>query len=338
MNSNEGCDKMTKILITGGSGFIGRSVVRGLIEKGFEVNLLDLFNPNISNVNYFNGSVLNQDDIAKAMQGCDYVIHLAAVLGVSKASYHPVECLDVNIKGIINILNCCVQNKVKKIIFSSSSEVYGEPNKIPISEDAALQPRSEYGVSKLVGEEYIKAYNKQHNLDYTILRFFNVYGIEQRHSWVMARFTNYAALGQPLLIYGKGDQVRAFCHIKDAVRGIAEALLSDNTNNQTFNIGNNKEPVSMRELALRILKIAGGDENIKFLSMNQTDRTVSREIYKRVPCTEKAKNTFGFEARISLDEGIKEIIEHKKSNLSEVKNQVDTIERLETELLGNKIN
>ncbi|MBS3138981.1 NAD-dependent epimerase/dehydratase family protein [Candidatus Woesearchaeota archaeon] len=160
---------MTKVLVTGGSGFIGREIVQTLLKKGFEVNVLDIFNVDVPGITFFQGSVLDQEIISKAMSNCEYVIHMAAILGVSKSSYAPVECLDVNVLGTRNVLKCCVIHGIKKIVFPSSSEVYGEPVRVPVTEDTVLQPKSEYGVSKSVCEEYIKAYKKQHNLDFKSL-------------------------------------------------------------------------------------------------------------------------------------------------------------------------
>tara|TARA_Y100000031_G_C8147079_1_gene350495 strand:- start:21 stop:683 length:663 start_codon:yes stop_codon:yes gene_type:complete len=217
---------MSKVLVTGGSGFIGTAIVSLLKKKGFTVHVLDLWDVEVEGITNFKGSVLNVDDIDKAIEGCEYVVHLAAILGVAKSTHMPVECLDVNIMGLRNVLQACVQHKVKKILFTSSSEVYGEPEKTPVSEDMLLQPKSEYGVSKVVGEEYLKAYAKQYGLKYSIVRFFNVYGVGQAHSWVMPRFANFAVLGRPITLYGDGQQVRAFCHVDDAARGAVKKTAS----------------------------------------------------------------------------------------------------------------
>ena len=180
---------MRKVLVTGGSGFIAKEIIKLLVGEGCIVHVLDLSPPKIGGVKYFPGSVLDPETISKAMFGCDYVVHMAAILGVSKSSYAPVECLDVNILGIRNVLRCCAIHNIRKILFSSSSEVYGEPESIPITEDAVLQPKSEYGVSKFVSEEYLKAYKKQSGLEYTIVRYFNIYGEEQRPSWVFPKLS-----------------------------------------------------------------------------------------------------------------------------------------------------
>lgn len=327
---------MTKVLVTGGSGFIGREIVKVLKEQGFEVNVIDMYDLGIEGVEFFRGSVLNPEIISKAMMGCDYVIHMAAILGVSKASYEPVECLDVNIQGTRNVLRCCVIHKVKKILFPSSSEVYGEPKTIPVTEETGLQPKSEYGVSKSVGEEYIKAYHKQHGLNYTVVRYFNVYGDKQGHSWVMAKFINNAVIGKPLKVFGEGNQVRSFCHVRDSARGTVVALLSPEANGQVFNIGNNKEPLSMKELAEKVLRLSGREEGIEMVPFEHSDRSKEREIFKRIPCTEKAKNVFGFEATLGVDQGIREIIDSKKLSLEEVRKHVENAEAYERRIANKR--
>jgi UDP-glucose 4-epimerase len=319
-----------KVLVTGGSGFIGQEIVKVLIERGFEVNILDIFDPQINGTTFFLGSVLDSEAISKAMFGCDYVFHMAAILGVSKASYAPVECLDVNILGTRNVLRCSVINRIKKIIFPSSSEVYGEPAEIPIKETTTLQPKSEYGVSKSVCEEYMKAYKKQHDLDYTIVRYFNVYGEKQRHSWVMPKFINNAVLGRELKVFGDGSQIRAFCHVRDAAEASVAALMSAKSNNNAFNIGNKSEPISMKQLAEKVTHQAQANpENIIHIPLEKSDRTKEREIFKRIPETAKAKEFFGFEAKIRIDEGIKRGIAFKKAQLDTTRQEVEHAEKSE---------
>lgn len=320
---------MQKVLVTGGSGFIGKEIVKQLLQQGFAVNILDSSKLDIEGVQLFRGSVLEPELISKAMSGCDYVIHLAAILGVSKSAYEPVECLDVNILGTRNVLKCAVIHQIKKVLFPSSSEVYGEPLKVPITEDSLLQPKSEYGVSKSVGEEYLKAFKKQHGLNYTIVRFFNVYGEEQRHSWVMAKFINDAVLGRPLKVFGEGNQVRAFCHVQDAARGTITALLHPDADNQIFNIGNDAEPITMKELAGKILQEAGREDAPLMIPLEHSDRTKAREIFVRYPSIEKARKILQFQPNITLNKGIKSLLEHKKIHLEQTKWEVQEAEKYE---------
>ncbi len=303
---------MARILVTGGSGFIGKEIVYQLLNRGHEINILDLYwKDELANVTYFKGSVADKIIVSKAVAGCDYVVHLAAILGVANSTRNPLECLDVNINGTRNVLECSVIHKVKKVVFSSSSEVYGEPLSNPISEDTVRQPKSEYGVSKVVGEEYVKAFCKEHGLNYGMVRFFNVYGPEQLSRFVVPIFIDKALSNQPVKVYGEGNQVRSFCYVEDSARGLIEVLFNQEANQQVFNIGNSSNEISMLELAKLVLRIAGKSEEPVCIPIEDSDRTREREIFRRIPDTSKAARVINFEAKIGLEEGIKRVIDYK---------------------------
>lgn len=316
---------MEKVLVTGGSGLIGQAIVENLLNKGYSVRIFDKTLPNLKNVEFIEGDILDINVVEKAVEGCDYVIHLAAVMGVMIAQNNPTRCLDVNIYGTRNILKAAAKHKIKKVLIASSSEVYGDPEVIPIKEDALRQPKSEYGFSKMIAEEYAKAFSKEFGLNYVIVRFFNVYGPWQRGEWVVPKWIYRVLENKSLEIFGEGNQIRAFCYVEDAAEGAVQALLSEK-NNEVFNIGNSSEPISMKELAETILKVTGSTAGMTFLPFKKTghevglfkkseviDRTDAREIYRRAPNTSKAKELLGFEAKIKLEEGLKRVYEYKKS-------------------------
>lgn len=308
---------MANILTTGGYGFIGTAVAQALVDAGHEVHVMDKYDAPVENCRHFHGSVLDQAAILEAMEGCDYVVHMAAVLGVSNSTLNALECLDVNILGTRNVLECAVKSKVKKVLFASSSEVYGEPKVIPIPETAIRAPVSEYGVSKCVGEEYCKAYAQRFGLPYSIVRLFNVYGERQRDDFVMSLFINAAIRGQPLNINGDGTQRRSFGHVEDAAAGMLKVLFSDKTTNDVFNIGNPNEPISIRELARKVVHAAGQPESlIRQTPVGSEDRAPERDIMERMPDISKARATVGFEPQISLDAGIARIIDAKRKKLA----------------------
>ncbi|MGB8166682.1 MAG: NAD-dependent epimerase/dehydratase family protein [Chthoniobacteraceae bacterium] len=308
---------MAKILTTGGYGFIGAAVAQALVNAGHEVHVLDKYDVPVENCKHFHGSVLDQAAILEAMDRCEYVIHMAAVLGVSNSTLNALECLDVNIFGTRNVLECAVKSKIKKVLFASSSEVYGEPKIVPIPETAALAPVSEYGVSKVVGEEYCKAYFQRFGLPYSIVRLFNVYGERQRDDFVMSVFINAALRGAPLNINGDGSQRRAFGHVEDAADGILKVLFSDKTTNDVVNIGNPAQAISIKELALKIVRATGQPESlIRQTPIGSEDRAPERDIQERLPDISKARATVGFEPRISLDEGIARIVAAKRKKLA----------------------
>jgi UDP-glucose 4-epimerase len=306
---------MAKILVTGGAGFIGSVTVEQLLKEGFEVVCFDLPEqlarsspPKEAKVHQ--GNILSPDDVTSAIKGCEHVIHLAAMLGVNRTEMERAKCLDINIVGTRNVLEACVKEDVKKIILSSSSEVYGQQAKIPISEENPLSPKSVYAISKLACEQYLMGYKKRYGLDFCILRFFNVYGERQVAEFVMPRFIRRVLNNQPPVIYGDGKQIRAFCYVEDAARGIISALTNEKADSEIFNIGNDKEPISMRDLAYKIIALSGKHMEPEFIPIANYDRAKAREIWQRVPNIWKATKLLGYEPRISLAEGITRIMEH----------------------------
>ena len=304
-----------KVLVTGGGGFIGSHMIKFLIDNNFEVRAFDLSaqidkNPPAKEAEVYKGSILDINDIGNAVKGCDYVVHLAAMLGVKRTETKRLDCLNVNIRGTINVLDACVRDNIKKVIFSSSSEVYGDQEKIPIAETNPFKPKSVYAITKLAGEEYLKAYKQRYGLDYTIVRFFNAYGPRQVANFVVPRFVKLVMDNKPPTIYGKGDQIRAFCYIDDIVKGAHSALVNEKASSETFNIGNDIEPISIKDLAVKIISISKKDLEPVFVPVEEADRTRERDIQRRIPDISKARKVLNYEPEVPLSEGISKIIEH----------------------------
>ena len=302
-----------KIFVTGGAGFIGLNVVQQLLDDGHDVTIFDL--PGQvekakipEDVHVIVGSILDNVAIHRALLGNEYVVHLAARLGVKRTEVERMSCLNVNINGTVNLLEAAVKENIKKVIFSSSSEVYGNQSRIPISENNPVNPISVYAITKLVGEEYLRAYKQEYNLDYSIVRFFNVYGTGQVAQFVIQRFVEAVKNNQSPQIFGDGKQVRCFCHVKDAARGLISALFSSKANSEIINIGNNNEKTSLEELVSMIINISKKDLEPKFIPFEKSDRNVGREVFNRVPSIEKARQYLNYKPIISLEEGIKELI------------------------------
>ena len=302
-----------KVLITGGSGLIGSALANYLVNKGVEVNILDKRKElQIDRINMLQGSILNKEDVKRAMKGCDYVYHLAAIVGVDLADSRSLECLDVNLIGTRNVLECAVEEKVKKVLFSSSSEVYGEPDQVPINEESILKPKSAYGWSKAVSEEYCKAFKKNSGLSYTIIRYCNIYGLNQALKFVLPLFIDNALSNKPLEIYGSGRQIRSFCYVDDAVIGTELAMMNPNTDGEILNIGNPDEPITMIDLSKKVIQmVANNNGKTVFVPIEQR-RLPEREIYNRIPDITKAKKILGFYPKVNLVEGLRKIIEYKK--------------------------
>ena len=314
-------NKYRKVLVTGGAGCIGMPVCEELLKNDVKVVLFDLYEQ-ISlvekhinnNVEIYYGSILDDSSLRDAIRGCDAIIHLAAYLGVRRTEINSLRCLDININGTKKVLDAGIQAGIQKIVFASSSEVYGEPLKNPITETDLTQGKTVYAVSKLAGEEMIKAFaNEYQNLNYSILRYFNTYGPYQIAQFVVPKFIRSVLAGKSPVIYGDGGQQRSYCYSTDTARATVEALLNDKANGQVLNVGNSDALISLSELADLVINLCdkkGKVEAITRNSFEKTDRTFSREIITRYCDTEKIMNILGYYPEVSLKEGIEKVIKY----------------------------
>lgn len=267
---------MRKILITGGAGFIGSALAEKLLQnpENFIVIVDNLSTGDVKKLptaskekmHFIKCDVNNYRDIASVMLNYhfDYVFHYAAMVGVQRTQQNPISVL-CDLKGIQNILNLCKNSYVKRIFFSSSSEVYGEPTELPQNElTTPLNSRIPYAVVKNAGEAYLRSYKKEYDLDFTIFRFFNTYGPNQSVDFVMSRFISLALKDQKITIYGDGQQTRTFCYIDDNVDACVNAFDENKYVNDVVNIGGNIE-ISMLDLAKKIIEITGSKSKIIFL-------------------------------------------------------------------------
>ena len=243
--------KVQRVLVTGGTGFIGSHLVDRLVVNGFKVVVLDNLSTgraeNIQchlkddSVRLFKGDVKNYDDVSRAVDsGVDAVFHLAAVTSVSQSIKDPVLTNLVNVDGTLNVLRASLKVGIKRVIYASSSAVYGEAERMPIAEDSTTRPIAPYGVSKLISERYCREFNDVSGLETVCLRFFNVYGARQannQYSGVILSFLNKLMCGEPPIIYGDGMQSRDFVCVKDVVNAMLLALNCENAYGEVFNIG-----------------------------------------------------------------------------------------------------
>ena len=300
---------MAKVLVTGGAGFIGSHLCNQLVEIGHSVRTLDVGLPDPSlfpekQVEFCRGSALDINEVIRATQDCERVVHLAAMLGVARTEQQRLGCLNANILGTVNILEACVRDGVKKVVFASSSEVYGDQAGDSFAEANPVNPRTVYAVSKLAGEEFLRAYKERYGLEYSVVRLFNVYGPGQREDFVIPRFVSNVLSHIPPKVYGEGNQVRTFSYVADIVDGIIAALDSPMANGQVLNLGNPAEPISIRDLACRIIRIAGMSLEPTLVPYTEADRTQDREVGWRKPSIEKARRLLGYNPRVNLDAGL----------------------------------
>jgi UDP-glucose 4-epimerase len=296
------------ILITGGTGFLGAEILK-ILPKKDKIFILDLKKKILSKkFTFIKGNIL-RGDLNKILKSnnINIIIHLAAALGVKKTENNPKEVLDVNIKGTFNVLSSIKDSKVKKIIFASSSEIYGDKHTKRVREDFLPFPKSLYANSKIVGEELIKSYSKLYNIKFNILRFFNVCGKGQKEDFVITKFAKRIKEGKKILVYGNGSQIRSFCHVSDAAWAIKKVIYGKK-DNEIFNIGNNSEPIKIIELAKKMVKKSGKKIEIKKISFNKSDRSAKREIYFRIPDISKAKKSLKFRPKINLNKIINEVL------------------------------
>ncbi len=293
---------MRKILVTGGAGFIGSALAEKLAEDpdNYVVivdNLLTGFTrklprPVHNNIRFIKCDVNDFADISSVFYAYtfDYVFHYAALVGVKRTLANPVKVLD-DITGIKNILNLSKNTGVRRVYYSSSSEVYGEPVEFPQNEHTTpLNSRLPYAIVKNVGEAYLRSYKKEYNLDYTIFRFFNTYGPKQSKDFVISRFIYLALQNQDITIYGDGSQTRTFCYVDDNVQACVNAFYDDMYVNDVVNIGGDKE-ITILELANHIIEVTGSKSKLTHLppleegdmTRRQPDVSKMRTLLKREP-------------------------------------------------------
>lgn len=302
---------MKKVLITGGAGNIGSSLVRGLLETDkHHVTVLDnlstgsiqnLPENSLKNFNFVNGDVNRLKDVNKIFNdyNFDYVFHYAALVGVDRTQKNPLKVLE-DIEGIKNILNLSVENNVDRVFYSSSSEVYGEPVEVPQNEiTTPLNSKLPYAIVKSVGESFMRTFHDHHGVDFTIMRFFNTYGPRQKNDFVISKFIELALRNEDLTIYGDGTQTRSFLHVADNIEFTIKILEEKKLINDVVNVGSDVE-IKIIDLAKLIIKTLKSKSKIIFLPpLKEGDMT------RRKPDISKMKTVFKKEI-ISLEDGIKD--------------------------------
>jgi len=304
--------EQTKILITGGAGFIPSSLADKLLEdsNNFVVLVDNLLTgkkeniPNHPNCKFIHCDVNNFDDISPIfnLYNFDYVFHYAAVVGVKRTLENPIMVLE-DIFGIKHLLDLSKRTGVKRVFYSSSSEVYGEPVHLPQHETITpLNSRLPYAVVKNVGESYFRSFQQEYGLNYTIFRFFNTYGPKQSTDFVMSKFIKYALRNEDITVYGDGQQTRTFCYIDDNLDACLNAFKNDLCVNDVTNIGNGNI-VTITELAETIIRLTGSSSKIVYLpALEDGDMT------RRQPDIAKMQQLLG-RPFMSLEDGIKKVLE-----------------------------
>ena len=311
-----------KILITGGAGFLGSHLSDAFLARGDEVTILDVggdlkVRHNLSNprFHYVRDSVLNADILDGLILRSDLVYHLAAVVGVEHYVGDPYEVLNVNINGTQAVLKLAYKYN-RKVVFSSTSEVYGRNPKVPFAEDdervlgSTRIDRWCYSTSKAVAEHFCFAYHRL-GLPVVILRYFNVYGPRLDKidvGRVITIFMGQVLRGDPVTVIGDGKQTRCFTYIDDAIRATVEAGLSDRVVGEIFNVGTNVE-TSILELAETMIRIAGSASKVAFLPQESVYGESYEDVPRRVPSVRRMHEILGVRAETLLEKGLRHTIE-----------------------------
>ncbi len=305
---------MRKILITGGAGFIASSLADKLVQDADnEVILVDnlltgdlskLPSKSFKNWQFIKCNVNDYADIAAIMLAYrfDYVFHYAAVVGVQRTLDHPLMVLE-DIEGIKNILKLSKNTGVKRVFYSSSSEVYGESITYPQDEiSTPLNSRLPYAVVKNIGEAFCSSYKREYDLNYTIFRFFNTYGPKQSTDFVMSSFLKAALRNEEITIYGDGSQTRTFCYITDNIDAVLGTLYQEKYLNDIVNVGSERE-TSILELAQTIVKVSGSSSKIVHYPPRKEG-----DMRRRVPNAARMKQLLN-RPYITLEDGIQKLID-----------------------------
>ena len=306
------------ILITGGAGNIASALANKLSDnKDNFIVIVDNLStgsltkiPKKDNVKFIKADTNNYNDIAPIFKGyCfEYVFHYAAVVGVKRTLENPIMVLN-DIEGIKNILSLSKKSGVKRVFYSSSSEVYGEPFEIPQNENTTpLNSRLPYAIVKNVGEAFFKSYYQEYGLEYTIFRFFNTYGPNQSDDFVVPRFIKAALKSEPITLYGDGLQTRSFCYVEDNIETCIKAMISQECINDVLNVGSDKE-MTILDLAKKVIEVVNSKSKIIHLpALEEGDMT------RRCPDTTKMKKILQRDL-IELQVGIKKLIDHYESRV-----------------------
>jgi UDP-glucose 4-epimerase len=299
-----------QVLVTGGAGFVGSSLVARLLDLGADVTVLDDFFTGLrenlpashERLTVTHGSVTDEGLVERLVAPADYVFHLAA-RNIIVSLRNPREDFATNIGGTLNVLLAARHSRVRRVVYASSASVYGNPRSLPISEDDGTSMLSPYAVSKYAGENYCTAFFEGYGVPMSVVRYSNVYGPMQRpenpYSGVVAKFFEAAMEGRPPMVHGDGEQTRDYTYVADAVEATLLAAVTPRAEGQIYNVGTGRE-TTVNQLAATICAISGRD-----VVPQHTERRDIDNIRRRVLNTEKSRRELRWEPRTTLENGLR---------------------------------
>jgi UDP-glucose 4-epimerase len=319
------------VCITGGCGFIGSHLAERLVGRGDRVLVLDDLSTgamaNIAHLigqpgfDYRIGSALDVPLVSELVDRADVVVHLAAAVGVRLIVERPVHTIETNVRATEVVLAAAAK-KQKMVVVASTSEVYGKSALVPFREDQDLQlgptshSRWAYACSKALDEWLALAYSREKGVPVVITRFFNTVGPRQtgRYGMVLPNFAQQALRGDPITVYGTGEQSRCFGHVRDAVEAVIRLMENPEALGEVFNVGTTTE-VSMVELATRVRDAAGSKSEIRLIPYSEAYAAGFEDMMRRVPDVSKLFRVTGFKPMTTLDEIIRDVVEDQRSRL-----------------------
>jgi nucleoside-diphosphate-sugar epimerase len=302
---------LDKVLVTGGCGFVGSFLVERLCSLGKEVVVFDnkwkAGERNLAGVadkiNFIEGDIRDYQQVSSAMRGCDTVFHLASIQGTKYFYEKPDLVLEVGLTGNLNVAKACADNNVSRVLFTSSSENYGQAAVFPTPETQPLviqdpkNPRWSYSATKIAGEVIFANYARKFGYGYTVIRIHNAYGPRMGWQHVVPEFVKRLVLGEKFTIQGSGKETRAFCYIDDLIDGMILSATSEGGRNEIFNLGNDKEEHQINEVARMLHTIAGKEFNPEYVNLMEGSTT------RRIPDITKARS-IGYDPKVGLVDGL----------------------------------
>jgi nucleoside-diphosphate-sugar epimerase len=306
-----------KILITGGAGFIGSNLAKRLVLEGHKVVVLDnllrgnkLDKDTFSQIKFIKADVRDFETVLGASKGCDLIFHFAAVLGVDIVADNPVETMDVEVIGTRNVVMAAQSNNIKKIMYASTSGIYGHSAiENALTEEVLVDPRTSYAMAKRYNEIYLASHHEEKGLNVVSLRFFNVYGENQDNRMVIPRFFEQALENSDITVFGSGKQTRDFTFIDDTVEACVR--LMDVKGCHIVNIANEAE-WCIEDLASKIKSIT--ESSSKIIYLDAPKKRYDYEVERRVGSSDKLFELSGYKPLTSLDEGLKQIYQRNYLN------------------------
>lgn len=303
-----------KILITGGAGFIGSNLTKRLLEDGHEIIVLDnllrgnkIDKDTFSKIKFVNGDVCDGALVNKLSKGIDVIFHFAAVLGVDVVADHPVITMEVETIGTRNVVEAALTNNVKKILYASTSGIYGHSAiESALTENVMVDPRTSYAMAKRYNEIYLASNHEEKGLNAISLRFFNVYGLNQDNRMVIPRFFEQALQGRDITVFGNGKQTRDFTWVDDTVEACVKLMDVDGYHN--VNIACEKE-WNIKEVAENIKDITNSDSKIVYLDAPK--KRYDYEVERRIGSSEKLMKLINYKPTTTLEEGLNKIFKSK---------------------------